>query len=225
MKIGLISDIHSNAPALKEVLNYLEDAGIDRIVHAGDVIGYNPFPNEVIRMLMDKKVEGIRGNHEIIYLTGDTSRAYEPAEMAIEWTKKVLASNSSDYISRLDDSMTFQVEGVRVAVYHGSPSSPWKYTHENGAKSDLLKEADADILVLGHTHIPYVKRLRQGLIVNPGSVGQPRDRDWRTSFAILEIEKMNAKIVRLPYDVESVISKIHEVGLPATLADRLKPRS
>ncbi len=223
MKIGLISDVHSNAPALKEVIRYLEDAGVDKIVHAGDAIGYNPFPNEVVRMLTDKKVEGISGNHEIILFTGDTTRANVHAEMASNWTKRVLTPDSSRYLSRLDHSMKFRVEGVRVAVYHGSPSSPWKYVYEDAASGDLLKEAGADILVLGHTHIPYIKHLKPGLIVNPGSVGQPRDRNWRTSFAILETDKMNAEILRLPYDVESVISKIHEVGLPSALANRLKP--
>lgn len=221
MKIGLISDIHSNAPALEEVLYYLEDAKVDKIIHAGDVIGYNPFPNEVIQMLIDHKVEGIKGNHEMILLTGDISRASSPAERAIEWTKSVLSVKSRKYLSDLDDALRFEFEGVPLAVFHGSPSDAWEYVEAVFATSDLLEETGADILVLGHTHKPFARELKLGMIVNPGAVGQPRDRDWRASLAILEPEKMEAKIVRLPYDVEAVRSKIEEVDLPKILGDRL----
>lgn len=222
MKIGLISDIHSNAPALEEVLGYLEEAGVDKIIHAGDVIGYNPFPNEVIDLIKKHNVESIRGNHEIIFLTEDTSKADYPAERALEWTKSVLTDNKKKYISNLDDTLKLKVGDVSLSVYHGSPSDPWKYVEAVYATSDLLEEVGTDILVLGHTHKPFVRPLTAGMIVNPGAVGQPRDGDKRTSLAILEPEKMRATIKRLPYDVESVISKIEAVGLPQILSNRLK---
>ncbi|MFQ5885543.1 MAG: metallophosphoesterase family protein [Thermoplasmata archaeon] len=222
MRIGLISDVHSNAPALEEVLYYLEDAGVDRIIHAGDVIGYNPFPNEVVRMLIDHNVEGIKGNHEIILLTEDTSRASYPAERAIEWTKKVLSDDSWKYLKSLSDTLRFEFEGVSLALFHGSPDDVWRYVDPFFATNEMLEEVGTDILVLGHTHKPFVKELKLGMIVNPGAVGQPRDGDWRASLAILEPKKMEAKIVRLPYDVEAIRSKIEEIGLPQILGNRLK---
>ncbi|UCD91821.1 MAG: YfcE family phosphodiesterase [Methanobacteriota archaeon] len=222
MRIGLISDVHSNAPALEEILYYFEDAGVDRIIQSGDVIGYHPFPNEVIQMLIDHKVEGIRGNHEIILFTGDISRASSPAEHAIEWTKGVLSESSWEYLKNLKDSLRLEIEGFSMAVFHGSPDDPWKYVEAVDATSDLLEEVGTDILVLGHTHKPFVRELKMGMIVNPGAVGQPRDGDPRTSLAILEPEKMKARIVRLPYNVKEVREKIEEVGFPSILSDRLK---
>ncbi len=222
MRIGLISDTHSNAPALQEVLYYLEDAGVERIIHAGDLIGYNPFPNEVIDLIDKYNVESIRGNHEIILLTEDPSKADYPAERAIEWTKKVLTQNKRKYIASLEDSLRLRVADVSISIFHGSPSDPWQYVRAVNATRDLLEEAGTDILVLGHTHEPFVRPLTTGMIVNPGAVGQPRDGDWRTSLAILDVEKMKATIKRLPYDMESVRSKIEEVGLPQILSDRLK---
>jgi putative phosphoesterase len=222
MRIGLISDVHSNAPALLEVLYYLEDAGVDRIIHAGDVIGYNPFPNEVIDLMKKHNVESIRGNHEIIFLTEDTSKADYPAERALEWTKGVLTENKRKYIANLEDTLKLRIGDVSISVYHGSPSDPWQYVQAVHATSELLEEAGTDILVLGHTHKPFVRPLTAGMIVNPGAVGQPRDGDRRTSLVILDPGKMEATMKRLPYDVESVRSKIEEVGLPQILSERLK---
>lgn len=222
VRIGLISDIHSNAPALQEVLYYLEDAGVDRIIHAGDLVGYNPFPNEVIDLMMRYNVESIRGNHEIILLTEDTSKASYPAERAIDWTRGVLTGNKRRYLASLEDSMRLELEGVSISVFHGSPSDPWRYVERAEADSRMLELAGTDILVLGHTHKPFVNPFEAGLVVNPGAVGQPRDGDWRASLAILDTEKMEATIKRLPYDVKSVRSKIEEVGLPQILSDRLK---
>ena len=222
MRIGLISDVHSNAPALEEVLYYLEDVGVDKIVHAGDIIGYNPFPNEVINLMNRHKVESIRGNHEIIYLTEDVSKASHAAERALQWTKGVLTENNRRYIASLDDTLRFKVGEVSISVYHGSPADPWEYVEAVRATSELLEKAGTDILVLGHTHKPFVRPLTAGMIVNPGAVGQPRDRDPRTSLAILDPEKMEATIKRLTYDIERVRSKIEEEGLPRILGERLK---
>ncbi len=222
MKIGLISDIHSNAPALEEVLYYLENAGVDKIIHAGDIIGYNPFPNEVIELMKKYNVESIRGNHEIIFLTEDTSKADHPAERALEWSRDVLTDNKRKYITSLEDTMRLKIGDVSISVYHGSPTDPWEYVEAARATSEYLDEAGTDILVLGHTHKPFVRPLTAGMIVNPGAVGQPRDGDPRTSLAILDPEKMEATTKRLTYDVECVRSKIEEIGLPQILSDRLK---
>lgn len=222
MRIGLISDVHSNAPALEEVLYYLEDAGVDRIIHAGDIIGYNPFPNEVLNLMNKHKVESIRGNHEIIFLTEDTSKADHPAEHALEWTREVLTENKRKYIASLEDTMRFKIGDVSLSVYHGSPTDPWEYVEAVQATSEILDKAGTDILILGHTHKPFVRPLTAGMIVNPGAVGQPRDGDPRTSLAILDPEKMEATIKRLTYDIVRVRSKIEEEGLPQILSDRLK---
>lgn len=222
MRIGLISDIHSNAPALEVILEHLEGAGVDTIIHAGDLIGYNPYPNEVIQMLKRSKVSSIKGNHEVILLTMDTRRANIIAEMATRWTDKVLSSESREYIANLDDSIRVEFEDLTMAVYHGSPSDVFEYIYAIDATSELLEEANADILVLGHTHTPFDREVKAGLIVNPGSVGQPRDGNWMTGCTILNPEKMEIERVRLPYDVEAVVSKIEEVGLHPALGERLR---
>ncbi|MFQ6059862.1 MAG: metallophosphoesterase family protein [Thermoplasmata archaeon] len=222
MRIGVISDIHSNAPALQEVLDYFEDSGVDKVIHAGDVVGYNPYPNEVIRMVKKHKVISINGNHDRAVLTMETSWFNPVAEKAILWTRRTLSEESLEYLSDLESTLRFEFRGGTLSVYHGSPFNDDEYVEAVFATTRHLERAGTDILVLGHTHKAFVRELKTGTIVNPGGLGQPRDGDWRTSLAILEPEKMEAKIVRLPYDVEAVRSRIQEVGLPPILGDRLK---
>ncbi|MFH0816165.1 MAG: metallophosphoesterase family protein [Methanobacteriota archaeon] len=225
MKLALISDVHSNLPALEAVLAEIRRMGIARILHAGDVVGYNAFPNEVIALFAREKIESIKGNHEIANISGDWKNFNQNAALAEEWTHKNLSMQSSVYLTEMPEHLELKIEGLRIAVHHGAPFDPDKYIMQDGASSDLLRKAQADVLVLGHTHWPFVSLFGKGYVINPGSVGQPRDGDWRASFATLDIKDRtvtDASIHRLVYSVSKTMLAGRKAGLPQRLIDRLE---
>ncbi|MGC8663787.1 MAG: metallophosphoesterase family protein [Thermoplasmata archaeon] len=215
-KVFVISDVHSNIIALREVFKHFNSSNI---IHAGDILGYNPYPIETITFFMEKRIKTILGNHDRSILSGDTSKMNKYASFAIEWTIQRLTPASIDYLKSLKKSMKINIFGKRVAVFHGSPNNDDEYIYEEDLYESIIPK-DVEVLILGHTHIPYVKRFDEKLVINPGSVGQPRDGDPRASFAIID-ENWNVKIERIEYDVKEVYKKIEESGLPDFLGTRL----
>lgn len=192
------------------------------ILHAGDLVGYNPFPNEVVQLFREKKIESIIGNHDYATLTLDTSWFNPIAAEAIHWTRRALTEDNLKYLLSLKRRLSIEVEGRKLKLIHGSPFNDDEYVYPHEAHKGMLLEADADILILGHTHVPFVRRFKEGLIVNPGSVGQPRDLNWKASYGIYDSRTNEVEIYRIPYDVEKVAKRIYEEGLSPFLAERLK---
>ncbi len=222
MRLALLADVHANLPALEAVLKDVDAAGADQIWVAGDLVGYNPWPNEVIQVLRDRNVRAIRGNHDRAVLRGDTTWFNELAAAAIRWTRIVMTPASVGYLDGLQDRMRVTLPHGIVAVYHGSPRNDDEYVMPWAADEALMKMAAAHFVVLGHTHVPMAFSSRYGILVNPGSVGQPRDRDPRASWALLETATGGVETRRVPYDVGRVVAEIHKAGLPAELGDRLQ---
>ncbi len=222
MRIALLADIHGNLPALEAVLRDVDIQGADAIWVAGDIVGYNPWPNEVVQVLKDRKVKAIRGNHDRAALTGDTSWFNEVAAQAIRWTRIVLTPASVGYLKFLEDRTRVTMPHGTVAMFHGSPRNDDEYVLPWAADEYLVRMAHAQFTVLGHTHIPMAFSSRYGILVNPGSVGQPRDRDPRAAWALLDTATGGVGQRRIPYDVGAVAAAIHKAGLPAELAERLR---
>lgn len=221
MRIGVISDIHANLPALRAVLVDLDVSRPDEVWCAGDIVGYNPWPNEVVEILRSRRVRGIRGNHERAVLSGDTSWFNELAAAAMKWTRVHMSVSSVGYIKDLEDRTRTSCADGTIAMYHGSPRNDDEYVLPWSATPDLLAIAQADVVVLGHTHIPMAFRWPYGMLVNPGSVGQPRDGDPRAAWGLLDTSRRTFEVRRVPYDVDGVAREIRRVGLPGELADRL----
>lgn len=217
MRIAIISDIHSNLPALEAVLDELEGM---RIFCLGDIVGYNPFPNEVVDLLRDRGIPSIMGNHDKAVITGDTSWFNPFAAKAIEWTIDELNEENMEYLSGLP--MFHEDEFYAV---HGSPGNPLEeyvfpdYPLE--VLAGFFGYTKRKAIALGHTHVPFQERIGEKLIFNPGSVGQPRDLDPRASYAIFDIYENEVDIMRREYDVARVADAIKKVGLPKMLAERL----
>ncbi len=222
MRLALLADIHANLPALEAVLRDVDILGADQIWVAGDLVGYNPWPNEVIAVAKERRVRAIRGNHDRAALTGDTTWFNELAAAAIRWTRIVLSPASVGYLTSLDDRVRVPHPHGMIAMYHGSPRNDDEYVMPWAADEALMRMAGAPFVVLGHTHVPMAFSSRYGILVNPGSVGQPRDQDPRAAWALLDTAKGTVLQRRVPYDLDAVVQQIHKAGLPAELADRLR---
>ena len=221
MQLAVLSDVHANLPALEAVLADVDRTAPAGIWVAGDLVGYNPWPNEVIQILRDRRVRAIRGNHDRAALGGDTFRFNELAAAAVRWTRIQLTPGSVGYLKDLEDrTRTTMPEGL-VAMYHGSPRDDDEYVLPGTADESLVQRAGAPFVILGHTHLPMAARFRFGLVVNPGSVGQPRDGDPRASWGILDLTRRAFAVRRVPYDIDAVATAIRRAGLPTELADRL----
>ncbi|WP_455368805.1 metallophosphoesterase family protein [[Eubacterium] cellulosolvens] len=226
MRIVIISDIHSNLEALEAVISSL--GSYDEIFCLGDLVGYGAQPNEVIsRLRFLKPGLLIAGNHDFAVVTGDTSDFASHAALAVDWTRQEISSENLSYLREMQLFSSFTQHDICVKAYHGSPREPLNEYVFPGTADFVLKSmietAQCDVLLLGHTHMPIKFRSNSLYLFNPGSVGQPRDRDPRASYGILEIEKenVNFEIKKVNYDIDSAAAKILEKPVPNFLADRL----
>ncbi len=169
----------------------------------------------------------IRGNHDEAAITGLTQDFNPTAAAAAEWTGQNLSAASSAFLSSLPLRFEFEIDQVRVHMVHGSPMRPLQeYVYADEPRERLqsfLKATKSDLLLLGHTHIPMNVEVGTGRVLNPGSVGQPRDGDRRASYALLDAEggEIACSIQRVEYNVEDAARKILEAGLPSFDAERL----
>ncbi len=227
MRILLVGDIHANPVALSAVLE--DVGGVDAILAAGDLVDYNPWPLETLAMVRKHHVKSVIGNHDRDSALG-VPRSYNPhAELSCLWTHRQLSEDMSKYLLALPEKLCAVYRGIRFFVCHGSPRDlvdeyvfPPPETRRELLR-EYLRVTETDVLVLGHTHVPFVEEFPEGHVVNPGSVGQPRDCDPRASYLIVDVEGQRPLISprRVPYNVDEVARRIVEVGLPASLAQRL----
>jgi putative phosphoesterase len=216
MKVGLVSDIHGNKVALDAVLDDMEP--VDAVVCAGDVVGYNPWPAECIEWVRDRTVPTVMGNHDRAVAGGDSFGFNSQAGAGVRYAREQL---SAEDIAWLDGLPTERdaVDG-RVKLVHGHPDDPDRYTFPREFAPDLLGEED--VLVLGHTHVQHHAVFEEGIVVNPGSVGQPRDGDPRAAYAVLDVDEGTVTEHRVGYDIERVVSAIEETTLPEEIGTRLR---
>ena len=221
MRYAIISDIHSNIHALDMVLQDIDDQGADVIICAGDLVGYCPFPNEVIDALKDRRAICISGNHDRACANLDTFNMNPLAAKAIFWSVKNITEEGMGYLRRLMPSARLNLGGIAAAMFHGSPRMDDEYVFEEDADAGLLQIAKAEIMISGHTHVPYVKKLPQGILVNPGSVGQPRDGDPRASYLLFDERGQEFALRRIEYPTKEAARAVLSAGLPEFLGERL----
>lgn len=222
MLVGLISDVHSNAIALKAVLLKLDKMGVETIMHAGDIIGYNPYPNETVELFKKKRIISILGNHERALNSGDISDFNPYAAAALVWTKKNLSPENLKYFMDLKNRESISLNNKQIVLIHGSPRDVDEYIYPENASAYLLATAKADVLVLGHTHVQFKKEFSLGTVINPGSVGQPRDENPDAAFAVYDSVSGEIKLERTRYDIEKVIKDMQNAHLPDKLGKRLR---
>lgn len=225
MKWAIISDIHSNFDALNSMIERLDDC--EMVINAGDTVGYGPEPEKCINAVKNNnKIKSVLGNHDYSVLTLNTAGLNDLAVQAVMHNSKNISDESRKFLKSLPENMKVDINGFKVFVCHGSPLSINQYVYEDTPAETLnlwLEKTNCNAIIMGHTHRVFVKKLKNGWILNPGSVGQPRDGNPKSSCLIADFGKNDLKIEvkRIPYNIESVNKKIKNEKLPEFLADRL----
>ncbi len=219
MRIGLISDIHANLPALEAVLDDMPP--VDDIVCAGDVVGYNPWPAECLKRVREVASVSVQGNHDRTVDTPSRYAANPMAEAGLEHAQSALDDEQMEWLATRPKRTTI-VDGLyRLVHSHPDPDELESYVRPRQFPEMRPYLDEHDGIVLGHTHIQHKAVIDDRLIVNPGSVGQPRDNDERAAYAVLDPESQTAELHRVGYDISSVMSRVEAVGLPKRTGARL----
>lgn len=216
MQIGIISDVHANRVALEAVLEDMPD--VDQLVCAGDLVGYNPWPAAVVERIRALDVPCVQGNHDRMVASGGNFPGNPMARAGVAHARDQLSADQLSYLGSLPtERRLFDGE---VKVVHGHPDDPDRYTYPADFSPDLLE--GESVLVLGHTHVQHVEPTEDGIILNPGSVGQPRDGDPNAAYALLDLEGMEVETRRVSYDISRVERAVAEADLPLRTAERLR---
>ena len=237
MRIAVLSDIHGNLPALEAVLDALQP--YDAIWQLGDIVGYGPQPDEVVARLRADGATGVRGNHDSAAIGAlDTDAFNDDARAAVEWTADRISAETRDWLAALP----LHAVNEPFTLVHGSPRDPtWEYVYTAGVARANLPLFDTTHCLVGHTHVPLFFRQRSGkvegvnvkgdmtyalggerLMINPGSVGQPRDADPRASALLIDTDAGTLDWHRVAYPIERVQELMAQAGLPGRLAARLQ---
>jgi putative phosphoesterase len=234
MKLAIFSDIHGNLPALEAVLADVKSHDVDAVYCLGDLVGYAPFPNEVVDRIRRERIPTIMGNYDdgVGFDRNECGCAYrEPEEKArgdrsLAWTKAHTTAENKAFLQTLHHELRFEANGKRVLLVHGSPRKINEYLFEDRPPSSferLAAASNADVIVYGHTHKPYTKLLKDVLFVNVGSLGKPKDGDWRACYALLEPGASEpVRFVRVEYDHKRVTDAIRRSDLPQEFAADLE---
>jgi putative phosphoesterase len=234
MRVAIISDIHGNIAALEAVLADLKSQNVMKTYCLGDLVGYAPFPNEVIDRIQRDAIPTIMGNYDdgVGFDRDECGCAYRDPEeqrlgdLSFQWTKKTVTRDRKPFLQSLQAEIRFDADGKRFRLVHGSPRRMNEYLFEDRPLSSfqrLAATSEADVLIFGHTHKPYTKRVDGVLFINAGSVGKPKDGDPRACYVALDTTgDVDVEFCRVPYDIQAVASAIRRSELPDKFATDLE---
>jgi predicted phosphodiesterase len=244
VKYALISDIHANLPALEAVL--ADVAGRDGVAatyHLGDLVGYAPWPDETVALLRRREIAGVAGNYDSTVATDykhcgckyEDPRQEELSHLSYGWTRRHVTPDTKQFLGRLPFRLDVRMpgghqSGSTLMLVHGTPTLNTVYWTEDRPDSFCLKMAGiagaktGDVIAFGHTHKPWHRVIEGIHFLNTGSVGRPKDGDWRAGYALLDFTagEPRPEIVRVDYDLERAMRGIRESELPDEFADYLR---
>lgn len=217
MKLALFADVHANSVALEATLKDAMKNGYDRIIFAGDAVGYYPFANETCDILKEQAFWCVKGNHDA-FVTGRLSVTEAKRKaFALDYTLREITRENKAWLERLPESLDLSISGKIIKVFHGSP---WNYLEEyiypDFRSLERFDNIKADYVILGHTHHPMLKKRNGKIIINPGSCGQPRDGNQMASYSILDVVTGNVVNYRVSYDINITLLRLEELKFDET---------
>ena len=245
MRVALLADIHGNLPALEAVLaDAAQRSDIHGTYHLGDLVGYAPWPNEVVALLHKHAISGIAGNYDSTVATDykhcgckyEDPRQEELSHESYTWTRAHVSAETKHALGALPFRLDLRstgghVAGPRLILVHGTPvlnTVYWTADRPDSFCAEMAVAAGArtgDVIACGHTHTPWQRTLEGVVFLNAGSVGRPKDGDWRACYAIVDFARDRTtavEFVRVEYDVERAAAAITTSGLPPEFADYLR---
>lgn len=239
-KVAIFGDIHGNIASLEAVYADMDDRGVGPNRYClGDLVGYGAYPNEVVEFIRSREIPTIIGNYDrgVGEASDDCGCAYQTekerrrGDRSIAWTNDEITEDNRTYLRDLDRQLELELGDRRVVLVHGSPRRINEYLYEDRPDSSfdrLLDLVEAEVLVCGHTHLPYHKVLPDNRhVVNAGSVGKPKDGDPRAGYVVLSNEgvSLDVQFHRVEYDIEEMAEAIERSDLPSAFGDMLRTGS
>jgi predicted phosphodiesterase len=217
-RYGLLADVHANLPALEAALAELHDA--DVLLCAGDLVGYGPHPDEVVALLHERGVRCIQGNHDRVALGLDgPERCDALAARCLEWTREAISDDTRAALAALPAELD---AGDGIHVVHGAPGDPWRYVREiDEATVQMTRVPRARTVVAGHTHVPLLLEADGRRWINPGAVGQSRERRRHVRLAVFDGERVELRVTG--YDARRTLRDLDRAGLPREAIHRRPP--
>lgn len=234
MRFAIIGDIHSNLYALKSVLQDIQNKNVDFILCTGDNVGYSPYPNEVIEQLIQNDVLSIQGNYDkaignrelICGCDYKEQRMIALAELSVAFTNNTISDENREYLKKLPKELRIKCEDLSILVVHGSPRRINEVVKEDSMELfEVLENLTEDVLIYGHTHMGYYKKIGNKYVINSGTVGKPNNGNPNAMYVILDIIKSNVEVemIEVEYDVEAAAKAIEDTDtLPNEFADMLR---
>ena len=237
-RIAILSDVHGNLPAFEAVIADARAAEVDAIWFLGDLVGYGAHPDECVTLAREECDVVLAGNHDLAVAGVIELTDFSPsAAAAAEWTRKHASEETLEILAALEPARN----GEQIGLYHGSPRDPiWEYVLSSSQAEDCLDEMEERVGAIGHTHVALRFTRQDGeligeqtpggteldlgegeWLINPGSVGQPRDRDPRAAWMLLDLDRWTGSWRRVEYPIDEAAKAIVEADLPRHLADRL----
>ena len=233
MRLALFSDIHANLPALEAVLKDIAREGVDERYALGDLVGYAPWPNEVLERLQAEGITSVMGNYDegTGFDRDECGCAYNnPIEEALgdqsfAWTKAHTSDANKAWLRSLPREIRLEADGTRYLLVHGSPRKINEYLFEDKPDSTFARIASgagADVIVCGHTHLPYDKVVGGARFIKDGSAGKPKDGEPRACWALLDTASGSVEFRRVEYDVDRTAQAILASDLPPEFASQVR---
>lgn len=219
MRIAVISDIHGNLEAIKTAYLDILERNADNIICLGDLTGYGPYPNEVVDFIREKRILVTLGNYDasVSERKFNYIRDNEINKFCMPWTADRLTKRNIEYLKSLPERMTLKYGRKEICFAHGSYRNINEYLNEDYEKLDeVMKDFFGDVLVCGHTHIPYKKIFGEKLLLNDGSIGKPKIGRPNGTYLILDINNENIKVefIEFKYDTNKTANAMRKEGLP-----------
>ena len=234
-RVTIFGDIHGNLPALEAVFTDIEKQELTQLYCLGDLVGYGTFPNEVIAAIRQRNIPTLMGNYDqgVGNSSDDCGCAYRTKEgstgkRSIAWSNQNTTNGNKEYLRQLVTQIPLGLGDLRVLLVHGSPRKINEYLYEDrpdATMERLLDIAEADVLVCGHTHLPYHRILPSGRhVVNAGSVGKPKDKNPAACYVVLEAgdNSLGVEFRRVAYDIERAAKAIEATEMPHEYAQMLR---